>query len=450
MMRDSLLKYATAEVPRYTSYPTAAQFHTGIDEATYRRWLAGIGKDERLSVYVHVPFCHQLCWYCGCHTTIVHDYDRVAAYVKALHAEIDLLAGALPAHGGVAHIHFGGGTPTLLESADFTGILEALGTQIGFCDGIEIAVEADPRTLTEDRAKALAAAGVTRASLGVQDFSPDVQERINRVQPVCTVTNACRWLRGAGIEAINFDLMYGLPGQTVANVEGTAALAASLHPDRIAVFGYAHVPWFKKHQRVFEQEELPDLQERFAQAEAIGKTLEARGYAPVGFDHYALPDDSLAQATANGTLRRNFQGYTDDAAPVLIGLGASSIGSLHQGYVQNTVRIDDYCARLDEGHLPVAKGVALSDDDRLRRDAIERILCDLTLDVGALCAAHGQSVDALDRAFDGLRGLQADGLVELDGRRITVLPEGRRFLRNVAVCFDAYWMPREARHSVAV
>jgi oxygen-independent coproporphyrinogen-3 oxidase len=449
-MRDALLKYATAEVPRYTSYPTAAQFHTGIDEATCRGWLAGIGKDDRLSVYLHVPFCHQLCWYCGCHTTIVHDYDRVAAYVKALHAEIDLLADAVLAHGGVAHIHFGGGTPTLLENADFAGIVDALRTRLGFREGIEIAVEADPRTLTNDRAKALAAAGVTRASLGVQDFSPGVQERINRIQPICTVTNACQWLRAAGIEAVNFDLMYGLPGQTVANVEGTATLAASLHPDRIAVFGYAHVPWFKKHQRVFEKEELPDLEERFAQAEAIGDTLEARGYAPIGFDHYAQPDDSLAQAAAQGILRRNFQGYTDDAAPVLIGLGASAIGAHHQGYVQNTVRIDDYCALLSEGHLPAVRGVALTEDDRLRREAIERILCDLALDAGALCAAYGRAEGALDDAFEGLRQLQADGLVDLDGRRITVLPEGRRFLRNVAVCFDAYWMPREARHSVAV
>lgn len=449
-MKDALLKYATAEVPRYTSYPTAAQFQSKFDESSYRRWLAGIGEQDRLSIYIHVPFCHQLCWYCGCHTTIVHEYDRIGNYAKALLSEIELLAGSVPPNDGVAHIHFGGGTPTILNDDDFRAILDLLRDRLDFRDDIDIAVEADPRTLSKEQTRQLADAGVTRASLGVQDFSPAVQEKINRIQPVSTVADVCTWLREAGIEALNFDLMYGLPGQTKENVEETAATAASMGPTRVAVFGYAHVPWFKKHQRVFNQAELPDLKERYAQAEIVGETLERNGYVPVGFDHYALPDDSLGQAARDGGLRRNFQGYTDDAAAVLIGLGASSIGAFHDGYVQNTVRIDDYSNLVGAGVLPVARGVRLTGEDRLRRDAIEKILCDLALDAEAICAAHNVEPDALDSAFGALRDLERDGLVEIDGRRLTVNPSNRRFLRNVAVCFDAYWEPREDRHSAAV
>ncbi len=449
-MRDVLAKYAATEVPRYTSYPTAAQFHDRITEADYRRWLSGIGRDDALSLYIHVPFCQQLCWYCGCHTTIVHEYGRIAAYVKALREEIGILAEAVPVHGEVAHIHFGGGTPTLLAGDDLTGLLEALKSRFGFRDDIEIAIEADPRTVSEEVAACMGRAGVTRASLGVQDFSPAVQERINRVQPVCTVAKACEWLRAAGIDAINFDLMYGLPGQTAENVAGTAALAASLRPNRIAVFGYAHVPWFKKHQQVFETGSLPDTAERLTQAGVIADTLKQHGYREIGFDHYACPGDSLATAAQTGALRRNFQGYTDDPAPVLLGLGASSIGALEEGYVQNAVRIDDYTDTVGKGRLPIVKGVAVTGEDRLRRTAIEKLLCDLKLDAEALCAGTGFKPDHLDGALRALRQPAADGLVELNGRSIAVTPEGRRFLRNIAVCFDAYWSPHEARHSKAV
>lgn len=449
-MKDALARYAAAEVPRYTSYPTAAQFHSVIGESDYRSWLSGIGKDDSLSLYVHVPFCQHLCLYCGCHTTIVHEYDRVARYVRTLHKEIDLLARALPSHGGVTRIHFGGGTPTMLADEDLAGLLEALKSRIGTSDEIEIAVEADPRTLSAESAHSMARAGVTRASLGVQDFSPDVQKLIHRVQPVSTVADACEWLRAAGIDAINFDLMYGLPGQTAENVAETAAQAAAMNPNRIAVFGYAHVPWFKKHQKVLEKAEIPGVTERFKQAGIIAEGLKQEGYREIGFDHYAHPDDPLATAIESRGLRRNFQGYTDDPASVLLGLGASSIGALSEGYVQNTVRIDHYAEGVEAGHLPIAKGVAVSGEDRLRRDAIERLLCDLKLDMGELCAKAGFDPAFFDDALPGLRQLAGDGLVELDGRVITVTPEGRRFLRSVAVLFDAYWQPSEARHSKAV
>ncbi len=449
-MHKDLRKYATTELPRYTSYPTAAQFHNGVGEREYRQWLAGIDETDRLSIYVHIPFCHQLCWYCGCHTTIVHDYDRIAAYLKTLHAEIGLLAGAVPANAGVAHIHFGGGTPTLLAPDGFSGFLDALAGHFKFCADVEIAVEADPRTLTGEMAESLAQAGVTRMSLGVQDFTASVQRRINRVQPFDMVAEVVETLRTAGIANLNFDLMYGLPGQSVADAESSAVLAASLRPDRLAVFGYAHVPWFKKHQAVFDADDLPDTAQRFDQACAVAETLKASGYAEIGFDHYALDTDALAKAARMGTFRRNFQGYTDDSTEVLIGLGASSIGTLHQGHVQNAPDLGSYRELVNQEHLPVVRGVALSDEDVLRRDAIEQILCNLELDMGAVCRSHAAAEDALDDALPALRPMRADGLVEVANRHVRVLPAGRRFLRNVAACFDAYRATAETRHSQAV
>ena len=229
-MHEALLKYAAAGLPRYTSYPTAVEFHDGVGERDYYRWLTGIGANDRLSLYLHIPFCQQLCWYCGCHTTIVHNYNRIAAYVETLREEIELLAHALPANAGVAHIHFGGGTPTLLTSDDFSGLLDLLAKRFNFRSDIEIAVEADPRTLDSKAVEQLAIAGTTRVSLGVQDFNSDVQNRINRIQPFDLVAGVVERLRAAGITSLNFDLMYGLPGQREADVERTAALAASLRP----------------------------------------------------------------------------------------------------------------------------------------------------------------------------------------------------------------------------
>jgi oxygen-independent coproporphyrinogen-3 oxidase len=399
---------------------------------------------------VHIPFCRQLCWYCGCHTTIIHDYNRVSSYMETLRREVELLSRCLPGHGGLSHVHFGGGTPTLLSAEDFSAFVALLNERFGLNGDAELAVECDPRTVTQDYARQLADAGVNRISLGVQDFTPHVQQRINREQPVCTVANACKWFRNAGIEAINFDLMYGLPGQTAKSVQGSARLAANLNPNRVAVFGYAHVPWFKKHQRIFTDDELPDIEARFDQAEIMGDALREAGYLEIGFDHYARPDDSLARAAGEGRMARNFQGYTDDRADILLGLGASSIGSLADGYVQNAPTLDGYRDLVRSGRLPIVRGVTLSGDDRLRRAAIERILCDLELDTAALCRSLGHEIDALDDAFDGLLEMESDGLVALDGHTVTVRPSGRRFLRNIASCFDSYWRPMESRHSIAV
>ncbi len=438
------------EVPRYTSYPTAAQFHDGIAEQDYRKWLSAIETDKPVSLYFHLPFCKQLCWYCGCNTSIVNEYDRVADYLITLQKEIELVTALLPGRLTVSHIHFGGGTPTIISSPDFITLMKDVRSKFDILPDAEIAIEIDPRTVSEKMAKTLAKVGINRASLGVQDFSTHIQAKINRIQPFHVVENVVNWLRAAGIKDINFDLMYGLPMQTLHDVHRTIELSLDLKPDRIAVFGYAHVPWFKKHQEMIKNDELPKTLERFEQAVAASEMLKKKGYREIGFDHYARPDDSLAKAIDNKTLRRNFQGYTTDNTEVLLGFGASSIGSTAAGFVQNSPDLGKYRTMVNEGKLPIVRGVALTQEDKLRSAAIEKIMTDLSLDGAALCVAHGFAEDHLDDCFAMMADLERDGLLSLNGRSVTVSEEGRRFLRNIAVCFDDYQKDTKGRHSQAV
>ncbi|MCW5730879.1 MAG: oxygen-independent coproporphyrinogen III oxidase [Alphaproteobacteria bacterium] len=450
-MQTATIERAAREVPRYTSYPPANHFHEGVGEAQYRDWLGAIAGRPELSLYLHLPFCRQLCWYCGCHTTIPNDYQRARDYVGLMQAESRMVAGAIAAHGGIGHLHFGGGTPTYLAADDLARLFETIDGTFGFRAGAEIAVEVDPRGLDAAMARTLRALGVTRVSLGVQDFDPEVQREINRLQPFSQVADAVAALRAAGIDAINFDLMYGLPRQSVESVRRSAELAASLGPRRIAVFGYAHVPWFKKHQRMLDEASLPGTAARLAQARAIAGALARHGYVAIGLDHFALPGDALAQAAKAGRLRRNFQGYSTDRARVTLGLGASSIGSLPQGFVQNAPHLALYAERIREGRLPVQRGFALAPEDRLRAEVIERLMCDFAVDLPALCLAHGFAADALDGALAPLAELATDGLVHLDGGTISVPPEARHFVRMVAACFDSYLAPEGTRrHSRAV
>ncbi len=449
-MQDKYRKYALMEVPRYTSYPTAAQFHDGISEEDYRRWLNAIQTNKPVSLYFHLPFCMQLCWYCGCNTTIVNEYDRVADYLALLRQEIEMVSKALPGKPFVSHIHFGGGTPTIVSSPDFIALMEQVRSTFDVLDDAEIAIEIDPRTVTEAMARTLAKVGINRASLGVQDFSTHIQAKINRVQPFHVVENVVNWLRDVGIADINFDLMYGLPSQTKHDVIRTIDLSLSLKPDRIAVFGYAHVPWFKKHQQMIKENELPGVLERFEQAVTASEKLKDEGYIEIGFDHYARPEDSLSLAVTNRTLRRNFQGYTTDNTEVLIGFGASSIGSTPDGFSQNSPDLGKYRTMIKQGKLPIVRGIALTEDDRLRSAAIEKIMTDLTLNTAVLSEDHGFAADYLDSALQQMSTLEADGLLERNGRFITVTEEGRRFLRNIAVCLDNTHKEKQGRHSAAV
>jgi oxygen-independent coproporphyrinogen-3 oxidase len=437
--------FALAErnVPRYTSYPTAPHFGAAVTPAVYRHWLEALPAEATLSLYVHVPFCTELCHYCGCNTRAVRKREPVDAYAGELLKEIALL-GMLKGR-RLTHLHWGGGTPSILGPHWLETIAARLASQFDLSALKEHAIELDPRRIDPALVRALKAIGVTRASLGVQDTSEDVQRLIGRVQPFTLVERAAGWLRDSGIRDLNIDLMYGLPGQTAAHVRASAARAASLAPQRLALFGYAHVPWFKTHQRLIDETKLPGLSERLEQAEVAADTLQAAGYVAVGLDHFALPDDSLGVAAREKHLRRNFQGYTVDEADALIGLGASAIGKLPQGFAQNAPDLGGYSRALAAGEFPIVKGLALSDDDRLRASMIERLMCDLELDL-AVFGGRARFADEIE----ALAPLADAGLLRLDGDRIAMAAEGRPYVRIAAAAFDSYLAAGQKRHSVAV
>jgi len=445
-----LSELIAARVPRYTSYPTAPHFHPGIDPDVYRHWLQELDPAAPLSLYIHIPFCDTLCWFCGCHTTVVNAYSPVRGYLDLLHQELDLIAAELKPGHSVTHIHWGGGSPTMLRPSD----IERLGRDLRGCFSIaadaEFGIEIDPRGFNPELAAALASAGITRASIGVQDCDPAVQRAINRIQSMEETTRAVELLRGVGIGNLNIDLIYGLPHQTVAGIERTVDAVLALDPDRLAIFGYAHVPHFKKHQNLIPLAALPGPEERFAQAEAAQARLREHDYIPIGLDHFAKLGDSMANAQRRGRLARNFQGYTTDNAPALIGLGASSIGSFPQGYVQNLSDVPTYRAALQAGRLPVARGIALSNDDRVRRHVIERLMCDLSVDLDGVAALYGKTRAMFAGPLQVMRGLAEDGIVAVDGGRITVLEPWRAATRLVCSAFDAYLDNDVGRHAVAV
>jgi oxygen-independent coproporphyrinogen III oxidase len=449
MKADLATKY-DLRVPRYTSYPTAPHFTEAVDGAVYRRWLTELSPDLDLSLYFHIPYCDTLCWFCGCYTKIVRRYEPVARYLDMLLDEIDLVADTLGERFHARHLHWGGGSPTLIEESDWQRLIERIHTRFDVGPDAEVAVEMDPRDTTKEYVNALAAAGVNRASIGVQDFHPEVQKAINRIQPFDTTKRVVDWLRHQGISGINMDLMYGLPYQTTERVVETVEKAVRLKPDRVALFGYAHVPWMKTHQKLIKDETLPDFSERWQQSEAAANRLVELGYVRIGFDHFARPDDDLAVAHAEGRMHRNFQGYTTDTAPALLGFGASAIGSLPQGYVQNTQPLRTYREAVTFADFATERGVALSDDDRLRRDIIERLMCDMTVDLNALCTTHGMAREILNDGMKRMEPLTEDGIVEVNDGRVTLTAEGRPFVRLVAAAFDAYLNKGEMRHSKAV
>jgi oxygen-independent coproporphyrinogen-3 oxidase len=438
MRIDHQARYRDERLPRYTSYPTAPHFSADVSAARYGEWLASLDADASGSLYLHVPFCRSMCWYCGCHTTITRHDAPILDYLSVMRREIAAVAERLGRRLRVQHIHFGGGTPTVMAPGELEGLMDLLAARFAIAPDAEIAVEIDPRTLTAAMTAALGRAGVTRASLGVQSFDADVQRAINRVQSVAQTATAVEGLRAAGVSGINFDLIYGLPRQTLQSCRDTVAACLAMAPDRFAVFGYAHVPGFKKHQRMIDEAALPDGAARQAQAEAIGAALEAGGYRRIGLDHYARPSDPIAAAQTAGSLRRNFQGYTTDTADALIAFGASAIGRLPQGYVQNAVGLRDYAARIGAGDLATAKGYLITADDRLRADLIERIMCDFTVDIATIARRRDLDPAAVLRAFPRLAALEADGLVERRGHQIRVEAGARHLVRTVAAAFDAY------------
>ncbi|CAK0770553.1 Oxygen-independent coproporphyrinogen III oxidase [uncultured Gammaproteobacteria bacterium] len=453
MNAELLAKYDGMRVPRYTSYPTAPNFSPNVGGDSYLGWLSGIAPGTVVSLYLHVPFCKTLCWYCGCNTRIVGAYPPVMGYLESLHQEIAMVAAALPGRVKVGHIHWGGGTPNLVEPEDFLRLMTMLRERFELLADAELAVEIDPRRLTAAHVAAMAQAGINRASLGVQDFDADVQRAVNRVQPESVTRESVAMLRAAGIGAINLDLMYGLPGQTEASCRRTAEIALTMAPQRLSVFGYAHVPWMKKHQKRLDESALPDGTHRWRQFAAIAHALIRGGMTPIGLDHFAHPDDSLAVAQRHGQLHRNFQGYTTDSAGVLIGFGASAIGALPQGYVQNATKVEDYMDAIAHGRPAIARGRAITPDDALRRDLIERLMCDLEVDLNVVTARHGVDPASFDRELASLEGPIADGIVERHGRTLKIPECARPMVRVAAAAFDAYLPATQGggpRHATAI
>ena len=450
MTDTTLATYASQAAPRYTSYPTAPHFLRNFPEQTYRGWLGRLDPDRPMSLYLHVPFCRQMCWYCGCNMKLVKREGPLASYVDTLIDEITLVAAALPARMRVAHLHWGGGTPTALSPEQITRVMSHVRTCFEIEPDAELAIESDPRTLTSEMIACLATLGFNRASFGVQEFDPVVQETINRIQPPDMVARAVGEFRQAGIRAINFDLIYGLPHQTVAKLLKTVDLVASMAPDRIALFGYAHVPWMAKNQRMIPEDALPGAEARAAQAARAAEAIVARGYQAIGLDHFALPEDGLARAARAGRLHRNFQGYTDDASDTMIGLGATSIARTPFGYAQNTAETGAWARAVAAGHLPVAKGLAFTGEDRLRAAVIERIMCDGAVDLDAMGQSFGRDPQWWAEERARLRDMAADGLVEVSRSGLRLTERGAPLARVVAAVFDTYLATGVARHSVAV
>lgn len=437
-----LLKKYDRAGPRYTSYPTAPYFHPGIGPEQYRQHLAqdeAAAARQDLSLYVHLPFCDTLCYFCGCNMMVTHDRAKVEQYLDYLEKELHLLAATLDPTRKVAQLHWGGGTPTHLTPAQIRRLGEMLHRTFAFREDAEVGVEIDPRELTYEHMAALQEVGFNRCSMGVQDFQPEVQAAVNRIQPEAITRQAVAWARDLGFSSVNMDLMYGLPHQTRETFAATLDTVLTLQPDRLAVFNYAHLPQMFKHQRLIQDEWLPAPEEKLELLKLSIETLTAAGYIYIGMDHFAKPENELARAMQAGTLYRNFQGYSTHAGLNLIALGMSSISMLSSLYVQNHKTLGEYYQALDAGNLPTLRGVELTQDDRLRREVIVELMCNFVLKKARIAEKYGIVFD--DYFGDALRQLEPfaeDGLIHLGQDKLTVTTAGRLLIRNIVMSFDAY------------
>jgi oxygen-independent coproporphyrinogen-3 oxidase len=436
----ALLEKYSKPGPRYTSYPTAPYFAESFGEAAWREELANTQHSGRdLSLYVHIPFCDTLCYYCGCNMVATKKYEKATAYLNVLYQEIDRVADLTSSDRIARQIHWGGGTPTYLHPDDIRKLFSYIRERFQIGDDAEIGCEVDPRELTRDHVKALADAGFNRLSLGVQDLDPKVQQAVNRIQPETMVREVYGWMREEGFHSINMDLMVGLPHQTVAEFSQTLDKVIAMGPDRLAVFNYAHVPWMKKHQKLILETDLPDFPTRIALQQLLMDRLLQAGYVYIGMDHFAKPEDEMFKAQREKTLYRNFQGYTTHKDCDILAFGVSAISQTDDVYVQNLKNLRGYQERIGAGHLATERGVRITHDDKLRRDAILAVMCNLELDKLAFGAKWQIDFDAyFASGLAELKELHQDGLVQLTPQTIKVTEVGRLFLRNIAMAFDAY------------
>jgi oxygen-independent coproporphyrinogen III oxidase len=447
---DLLLRYDVAG-PRYTSYPTAPQFRADFGDTEYRehaRRSNGSFAPRPLSLYVHVPFCASPCFYCGCNRLITRDAAAGGRYIERLLREISMVAPLFDHHREVRQLHLGGGTPNFLRPADLTRLIESLARHFRFApaNDLDFSIELDPRFATAADVECYGRLGFNRASLGVQDFDPRVQQAVNRVQSVEQTLGIIQACRASGLRSVNIDLIYGLPQQSLEGFGRTLDTIIAACPDRLAIYGYAHMPRLFKAQRQIDSQALPDAPARIALLELAIDRLAAAGYRYIGMDHFARPEDDLARAQSGGGLHRNFMGYTTQAGCELIGLGMSAISHFGDGFSQNHRDLREWEAALDAGRLPVWRGLALSGDDRVRAEVIQSLMCDGAVDFAKIESRYGIAFESyFAQAFERLAPLVADRLVTLAGRQLRATDRGRYLLRIIAMCFDRYLATNDAQ-----
>lgn len=437
-----------AKVPRYTSYPTAPHFSNDVTPELFGAWINAIPADSQISLYIHVPFCRRLCWFCACRTQGTASASPVAAYVETLKQELKILKAQLPDGITLSRLHWGGGTPTLLEPAMMEDLVGAIFDVAPMAPEGEFSVEIDPNEFDDARLTVLSRAGMNRASIGVQDFDPDIQETIGRIQGYDVTRDAVDAIRAHGVKSLNADILFGLPHQSQARITESVQKLLSLSPDRVALYGYAHVPWMAKRQQMIPSDALPTPQERLALFETARKLFLWDNYAEIGIDHFATKEDGLAIAQANGTLRRNFQGYTDDTSDVLIGVGASSISRFPQGYAQNAPATSAHTGKIRDGQFSISRGHAFKDDDKLRSRLIEALMCDFQINSQEIIDAFGISQSQLQDVYRPLVEGFPD-MLEVTPQGIFIPEKARPLTRMMARALDIYGLDK-AGHSSAI
>ena len=437
-----------ARVPRYTSYPTAPHFSPAVGPDDLLGWIRAIAPGSQISLYLHVPFCRRLCWFCACRTQGTQSEDPVRAYAHTLTEEIALLRASLPAGVTLSRLHWGGGTPTLLPPDMMRMLTDAIFEAVPLGADAEFSVEIDPNEIDEARLDALAAAGMNRASIGVQDFDPDIQKVIGRDQSFDITKRAVDMIRARGVRSLNADILYGLPHQTPERIADSVQKLLALSPDRVALYGYAHVPWMARRQQMIPSAALPNPPDRLRLFEVARDLFVADGYDEIGIDHFARPGDGLARAAHSGRLRRNFQGYTDDQAQVLIGIGASSISRFPQGYAQNAPGTANHVKAIRAGRFSVSRGHLFSTEDHLRARMIEALMCDFEIHSDELCNSYGVSKDQIERLYREAAAPFGD-MVQVSADRFRIPEPARPLTRLIARAFDAYDLSK-AGHSPAV
>lgn len=437
-----------ARVPRYTSYPTANHFTGAVGPSQMAEWLGAIASDEEISLYIHVPFCRRLCWFCACRTQGTSTAAPLRAYLDTLEQEIELITSHLRRGVRLSRLHWGGGTPTLMPAEMITELAGRIAGALPFTADYEFSVEIDPNEIDDSRLDALARAGMNRASIGVQDFDEDIQATIGRPQTFAVTKAAADGLRARGIRSLNVDLLYGLPHQSDRRISESVQKVLTLGPDRVALYGYAHVPWMARRQTMIPTEALPSPEARLGLYETARQLFVWDGYAEIGIDHFARPGDGLEVAARQGRLRRNFQGYTDDTAAALVGLGASSISKFREGFAQNNPATSGYQDAIRNGRLATTRGHAFTAEDRIREAMINALMCDFKIDFGRIAADFGVSERDISARLDGIDDV-FPGMLAHQSSTIEIRKEARPLTRMIARFLDAYAVSQEG-HSSAI